>query len=101
MKNFSVRSAWTTFQWMLLTNRRQLLVYLAGFTVAAFALDEFCLMKFSNILEDGRVVEPAAWGLGFMPYFYIWAMSLWMVYGASRTFVFAKNRQSAITLPRF
>ena len=96
MKNFSIKSTLNTFQWMLLSNRRQLLTLFVCVAIATFVAGELMLMNTVTVYSHARRETLPNMGYG-MPYVFLIAYGLWMLYGASRMFGFMRSKQSAIT----
>lgn len=94
MRTFSFKSYWNTFKWMMFSNYRDLLTLFAAVILGTAVVEELVTLT---------ITAPAARGEGMLKMFVMASFlaflgSVWMMYGASRTFVDFKTRQSAITL---
>ena len=94
MRTFSFKSYWNTFKWMMFSNYRDLLTLFAAVILGTAVAEE--LVTLSIATGDARSM--ADMKLAVMATFLGFLGSVWMLYGASRTFVDFKTRQSAITL---
>lgn len=94
MRRFNFNSYWNTFKWMMFSNHRDLLAILGGITLAAAVAEEMITMMTFN----GTEVNDYDIQLMAMAFFLSFLGSVWMMYGASRTFADTKSRHAAIAL---
>lgn len=94
MRTFSFKSYWNTFKWMMFSNYRDLLTLFAAVILGTAVTEELLTLS----ITSGYEISQDTIRLFAMAMFLVFLFSVWMMYGASRTFVDFKTRQSAITL---
>ena len=97
-KSFKFNNMWRTFQWMLFSNRRQLITYFIGIIIATFVGGELLVLDLnhSNIAARDIYIQEN-YNAASLYLVYSFAYGLWMLYGANQMFDFMKSKQSAIT----
>lgn len=94
MRTFSFKQYWNTFKWMMFSSHRELLTLFGGITLGTFVFEEFMVSPaFHRYNIDNNTMN-----IVMIFSFYVFFGSLWVMYGASRTFGDIKSRHSAITM---
>lgn len=97
-KSFEIRNMWRTFQWMLFSNRRQLVTLFIGIIIATFVGGELIVLDFNPSNDASRnIYFQENFNSTSLYVVYSFAYGLWMLYGANQMFDFMKSKQSAIT----
>lgn len=97
-KSFEIRNMWRTFQWMLFSNRRQLMTLFIGIIIATFVGGELIVLDFNPSNDASRnIYFQENFNSTSLYIVYSFAYGLWMLYGANQMFDFMKSKQSAIT----
>lgn len=92
MKNFSVKSCWKTFKWIVASERSRLLSMSVGIMLGFFFCEEGVMLPTAL----GNNTNPGIWYMAMA--FCIFIILAWMMYGASQMFAALSKKQSAITL---
>lgn len=97
-KSFKFNNIWRTFQWMLFSNRRQLITYFIGIIIATFVGGELLVLDLNHSNIAARdIYFHENYNAASLYLVYLFAYGLWMLYGANQMFDFMKSKQSAIT----
>ena len=97
-KSFKFNNMWRTFQWMLFSNRRQLITYFIGIIIATFVGGELLVLDLNHSNIAARdIYFQENYNAASLYLVYSFAYGLWMLYGANQMFDFMKSKQSAIT----
>ena len=97
-KSFKFNNMWHTFQWMLFSNRRQLITYFIGIIIATFVGGELLVLDLNHSNIAARdIYFQENYNAASLYLVYLFAYGLWMLYGANQMFDFMKSKQSAIT----